>query len=104
MGGGGACPELKAGSPPTKSSARPPPRPGAPPGQPQTRAMLTAEEVQANSEAILRQFYKVLDESRTEIRRQSEWFDGFTLTDVVRLAARVTVAQILQRGDLPPRL
>ncbi|HLA18662.1 MAG TPA: tyrosine--tRNA ligase, partial [Dehalococcoidia bacterium] len=76
---------------------------GDPSGQSQTRAMLTAEEVQANSEAILRQFYKVLDESRTEIRRQSEWFDGFTLTDVVRLAARVTVAQILERDDFAQR-
>ncbi|MDP2674092.1 MAG: tyrosine--tRNA ligase [Dehalococcoidia bacterium] len=76
---------------------------GDPSGQSQTRSMLTAEEVQANSEAILRQFYKVLDESRTEIRRQSEWFDGFTLTDVVRLAARVTVAQILERDDFAQR-
>src|SRR3990170_1859427 len=76
---------------------------GDPSGQSQTRAMLTAEEVQANSEAILRQFYKVLDESRTEIRRQSEWFDGFTLTDVVRLAARFTVAQLLERDDFAQR-
>src|SRR3972149_575237 len=76
---------------------------GDPSGQSQTRSMLTAEEVQANSEAILRQFYKVLDESRTEIRRQSEWFDPFTLTDVVRLAARVTVAQILERDDFAQR-
>ena len=76
---------------------------GDPSGQSQTRSMLTAEEVQANSEAILRQFYKVLDESRTEIRRQSEWFDAFTLTDVVRLAARVTVAQILERDDFAQR-
>jgi len=76
---------------------------GDPSGQSQTRSMLTAEEVQANSEAILRQFYKVLDESRTEIRRQSEWFDPFTLTEVVRLAARVTVAQILERDDFAQR-
>jgi tyrosyl-tRNA synthetase len=76
---------------------------GDPSGQSQTRSMLTAEEVQANSEAILRQFYKVLDESRTEIRRQSEWFDPFTLTDVVRLAARVTVAQVLERDDFAQR-
>ena len=76
---------------------------GDPSGQSQTRAMLTAEDVQANAEAILRQFYKVLDESRTEIRRQSEWFDGFSLTDVVRLAARVTVAQILERDDFAQR-
>jgi len=76
---------------------------GDPSGQSQTRAMLTADEVQANSEAILRQFYRVLDESRTEIRRQSEWFDRFTLTDVVRLAARVTVAQVLERDDFAQR-
>jgi tyrosyl-tRNA synthetase len=76
---------------------------GDPSGQSQTRLMLTAEEVQANSEAILRQFYKVLDESRTEIRRQSEWFDGFTLTDLVRLAARFTVAQLLERDDFAQR-
>jgi len=76
---------------------------GDPSGQSQTRSMLAAEEVQANSEAILRQFYKVLDESRTEIRRQSEWFDGFTLADVVRLAARFTVAQLLERDDFAQR-
>jgi tyrosyl-tRNA synthetase len=76
---------------------------GDPSGASQTRPMLSAEEVHANSEAILRQFYKVLDESRTEIRRQSEWFDPFTLTDVVRLTARLTVAQILERDDFAQR-
>ncbi|TEU01783.1 MAG: tyrosine--tRNA ligase, partial [Dehalococcoidia bacterium] len=76
---------------------------GDPSEESQTRPMLTAEEVQANAQAILRQFYKVLDESRTEIRHQSEWFDEFTLTDVVRLAARFTVAQMLQRDDFAQR-
>ena len=76
---------------------------GDPSEESQTRPMLTAEEVQANAQAILRQFYKVLDESRTEIRHQSEWFDEFTLTDVVRLAARFTIAQMLQRDDFAQR-
>ena len=76
---------------------------GDPSGASQTRPMLTAEQVQANSQAILRQFYKVLDERRTEIRRQSEWFDKFDLTEVVRLAARFTVAQMLQRDDFAQR-
>jgi tyrosyl-tRNA synthetase len=76
---------------------------GDPSGASQTRPMLTADEVQANSQAILRQFYKVLDERRTEIRRQSEWFDKFDLTEVVRLAARFTVAQVLQRDDFAQR-
>ena len=76
---------------------------GDPSEQSQTRRMLSAEEVKANSQAILPQFYKILDERRTEIRHQSEWFDPFTLTDVVRLSARFTVAQILQRDDFAQR-
>jgi tyrosyl-tRNA synthetase len=76
---------------------------GDPSGESQTRPMLTEEEVNANCEAILPQFYKVLDESRTEIRRQSEWFDRFDLTEVVRLAARFTIAQMLQRDDFAQR-
>ena len=45
---------------------------GDPSGQSQTRRMLTAEEVKANAETYLRQFYKVVDKARTEIRFQSE--------------------------------
>jgi len=76
---------------------------GDPSGESQTRPMLSEAEVKANSDAILRQFYRVLDPERTEIRRQSEWFDPFSLTDVVRLAARFTVAQMLQRDDFAQR-
>ncbi len=76
---------------------------GDPSEQSQTRRMLSEEEVKANSDAILPQFYKVLDERRTEIRRQSEWYDKFDLTEVVRLAARFTVAQMLQRDDFAQR-
>jgi tyrosyl-tRNA synthetase len=76
---------------------------GDPSGQSQTRPMLTAEEVNANCEVILPQFYKILDESRTEVRRQSEWFDKFDLTEIVRIAARYTVAQILEREDFAQR-
>src|SRR3990172_3724838 len=76
---------------------------GDPSGQSQTRPMLSEEEVKANSDAILRQFYKVLDSDRTEIRRQSEWFDTFSLADVVRLAALFTASQMLQRDDFAQR-
>jgi tyrosyl-tRNA synthetase len=76
---------------------------GDPSGQSQTRRMLTAEEVKANAETYLRQFYKVVDESRTEIRFQSEWYDKFDLETVIRLTARFTVAQMLQRDDYSQR-
>jgi tyrosyl-tRNA synthetase len=69
----------------------------------ETRPMLSEEEVMQNSEAILDQFFRVLDRERTEIRRQTTWFDKFSLTDVVRLSARFTLAQMLERDDFSNR-
>ena len=71
---------------------------GDPSGQSVTRPMLTADEVRANAETYLRQFFHVVDKKRTEVRWQSEWFDSFRLDDIVRLAGRFTVAQLLQRA------
>src|SRR3990172_4924990 len=76
---------------------------GDPSGQSKTRPMLTPEEVKANAETYLRQFFKIVDRERTEVRWQSEWFDPFTLADIVRLAARFTVSQMLQRDDFAQR-
>jgi len=76
---------------------------GDPSGQSQTRPMLSEEEVSANSDAVVQQLHLILDPARTEVRRQSEWFDPFKLTDVVRLAARFTVSQLLQRDDFAQR-
>lgn len=76
---------------------------GDPSGQSIMRPMLTAEEVRANAETYMRQFFHVVDRAKTEVRWQSEWFGRFTLEDVVRLAARFTVAQMLQREDFRAR-
>jgi tyrosyl-tRNA synthetase len=76
---------------------------GDPSGQSKTRPMLTAEQVRENAETYLRQFSKIVDRELTEIRWQSEWFDEFTLTTVVSLAAKFTVAQMLERGDFAER-
>ena len=76
---------------------------GDPSGQSKTRPMLTADEVKVNAETYLRQFSKIVDRELTEVRWQSEWFDEFTLTTVVDLAARFTVAQMLERGDFAER-
>jgi len=76
---------------------------GDPSGQSKTRPMLTAEQVNANAETYLRQFFKIVDRERTEVRRQSEWFGDFGLAEVVRLAAKFTVAQILERADFAER-
>jgi tyrosyl-tRNA synthetase len=76
---------------------------GDPSGQSKTRPMLTADEVKVNAETYLRQFSKIVDRELTEVRWQSEWFDEFTLTTVVSLAARFTVAQMLEREDFAQR-
>lgn len=76
---------------------------GDPSGQSVMRPMLTAEEVRANAETYMRQFFHIVDRKRTEVRWQSEWYDHFTLADVIRLAAKFTVAQFLQREDFRER-
>lgn len=76
---------------------------GDPSGQSQTRPMLTAEEVQANAETYMKQFFKVVDRERTEVRWQSEWFGKFDLADVIRLTSKFTIAQIMAREDFSSR-
>ena len=76
---------------------------GDPSGQSVTRPMLTAEEVRANAETYLRQFFKVVDKERTQTVWQSEWFGSFTLSNVFDLTRRFTVAQFLARDDFSKR-
>ncbi len=76
---------------------------GDPSGRSTTRPMLTAEQVKANAETYLNQFFKIVDKQKTEIRMQSEWFGKFDLADVVRLTSKFTIAQILARDDFNKR-
>jgi tyrosyl-tRNA synthetase len=76
---------------------------GDPSGRSATRTMLSAEEVKANAQTYLDQFFKIVDKEKTEIRFQSEWFGKFTLEDVVRLTSKFTVAQFLAREDFSKR-
>ena len=76
---------------------------GDPSGVSATRPMLSAEQVQANAETYMRQFFKMVDKKRTEVRWQSEWFGKFTLADVIQLTSKFTVAQLLARDDFSNR-
>ena len=76
---------------------------GDPSGRSQTRTMLSADEVNANAQTYLDQFFKIVDRDRTEIRLQSEWFGPFTLATVIELTSKFTVAQILARDDFSKR-
>jgi len=76
---------------------------GDPSGESATRPMLTPEQVRANAETYMEQFFKVVDREKTKVVWQSEWFGQFTLSDVINLASKFTVAQMLQRDDFAKR-
>lgn len=76
---------------------------GDPSGVSVTRPMLSAEQVKANAETYMKQFFKVVDPEKTEVRWQSEWFGKFTLAEVIRLTSKFTVAQLLAREDFSAR-
>jgi len=76
---------------------------GDPSGASATRPMLSVEQVRANAQTYMEQFFKVVDKASTEVRWQSEWFDKFTLTEVIQLTSQFTVAQFLARDDFSTR-
>lgn len=76
---------------------------GDPSGKSQTRKMLTPEKVNENAKTYLEQFFKIIDQDKTEIRLQSEWFGDFNLSNVINLTSKFTVAQILARDDFNKR-
>ncbi|MFC1897482.1 tyrosine--tRNA ligase [Chloroflexota bacterium] len=76
---------------------------GDPSGVSITRPMLSKEQVQANAETYMNQFFKVVDKEKTEVRWQSEWYSKFTLSEVIQLTSKFTVAQMLAREDFSNR-
>ena len=76
---------------------------GDPSGESQTRPLLTPDEVKANAQSYMKQFFKVVDREKTEIRWQSEWFGNFSLADVISLTSKFTLAQVLAREDFSTR-
>ena len=76
---------------------------GDPSGKSDTRPMLTYDEVKYNAETYLKQFFKIVDKSKTEIRWQSEWYGKFKLENIINLTSKFTVAQFLARDDFAKR-
>ncbi len=76
---------------------------GDPSGKSKTRKQLTREEVQANVEAVKKQFGKILDIEKTEVRPNSEWLGAMNFEDVLRLCGKVTIARIMKRDDFTKR-
>lgn len=76
---------------------------GDPSGRSATRPQLTLEEVKANAKTYLDQFFKVVDESRAEVRWNGEWFSKMSFMEIMAMASRVTVARMLERDDFEKR-
>ncbi len=77
---------------------------GDPTGRSELRKPLAREEISRNAETYTRQVSKFLDTQRTEVRYNSEWMDKMNLAELIRVAARVSVARLLERDDFEKRL
>jgi tyrosyl-tRNA synthetase len=76
---------------------------GDPSGRNTTRPPLTAEQIKANAETYYQQASLVLDPQKTEIRYNSEWCDPLGARGMIQLAAKYTVARMMERDDFNQR-
>jgi tyrosyl-tRNA synthetase len=76
---------------------------GDPSGRNTTRPPLTRQQIEANAQTYYAQASLVLDPARTEIRYNSEWSDALGARGMIELAARYTVARMLERDDFTRR-
>jgi tyrosyl-tRNA synthetase len=76
---------------------------GDPTGKNQTRPPLSREEILANAATYKEQAFKILDPDKTQILFNSEWSDKLGAEGIIRLAAKYTVSQLLERDDFSKR-
>jgi tyrosyl-tRNA synthetase len=77
---------------------------GDPTGRSETRKPLTREQIIANAETYQRQVSKILDPALTEVRFNSEWMDKLDVRGLIEIAAKLSVARMLERDDFEKRL
>ncbi|QGG48783.1 tyrosine--tRNA ligase [Heliorestis convoluta] len=77
---------------------------GDPSGKSETRKQLTEEEVNRNAETYKEQIFKVLDREKTEVTFNSSWLSPLNFADILQLAAKYTVARMLERDDFTKRM
>ncbi|HSP16278.1 MAG TPA: tyrosine--tRNA ligase [Thermoanaerobaculia bacterium] len=76
---------------------------GDPTGKKATRPPLSREQIEENAKTYERQVFKILDPQKTEIRFNSEWLSALGAEGMIRLAAKYTLARILERDDFRKR-
>src|SRR5579864_7728486 len=76
---------------------------GDPTGKKATRPALTRDEIAANAKTYERQVFKILDPVKTEIRFNNEWLGELGSAGMIKLAAKYTLARMLERDDFRKR-
>ena len=76
---------------------------GDPTGRSATRPPLSSEDIMRNAKTYMAQVYKILNRATTETRFNSEWFDKLKPAEWIRLTAKFTVSQMLEREDFHKR-
>jgi tyrosyl-tRNA synthetase len=76
---------------------------GDPSGRSSTRALMSSDEIERNMATYREQAFKILDPKRTEFRYNSEWLGKLDFAGVIHLAAKYTVARMLERDDFAKR-
>jgi tyrosyl-tRNA synthetase len=77
---------------------------GDPTGRNETRKPLSREQIERNAETYRTQAFKILDRESTEVRFNSEWMNGLGVAKLIEIAAKVSVARLLERDDFEKRL
>lgn len=76
---------------------------GDPTGKSSTRPPLTPDDVKVNAQTYKDQVFRILDSEKTQVMFNSKWMGKFTAADMIQLAARHTVARMLERDDFSKR-
>jgi tyrosyl-tRNA synthetase len=76
---------------------------GDPTGRSATRKPLTREQIDENAKSYTEQVFKILDREKTEVRFNSEWLGKLSFEGIIRLAAKFTVSQMLERAEFHAR-
>ncbi|MGC8549541.1 MAG: tyrosine--tRNA ligase [Acidobacteriaceae bacterium] len=76
---------------------------GDPTGRSATRKPLTREQIDENAKTYTEQVFRILDREKTEVRFNSEWLGELSFEDIIRLAAKFTVSQMLERAEFHAR-
>lgn len=77
---------------------------GDPSQKSKTRPLVSQQEIEANMQTYFKQAAKILDPAKTTVCYNSEWLDALTSSDFIKLCAKVTLAQLIERDDFAKRI